>query len=125
MLNPTTYGSASELPVASELFSCRFQIFRNGHLFSVFGDHFETVKNIRFNGKNLSDGHFDAYVFASSHNGECKIFESNIKVTGKHKQINPKKPPKKKRSVKFHQRKVKENMRRKRENETPHEQESS
>ncbi|GFX08224.1 p87 vp80 [Trichonephila clavipes] len=31
MLNPMTYGSASELQVASEVFSCSFQIFRNGH----------------------------------------------------------------------------------------------
>ncbi|GFV85634.1 hypothetical protein TNCV_3436371 [Trichonephila clavipes] len=31
MMNPITYGSASELQAASEVFSCRFQIFRNGH----------------------------------------------------------------------------------------------
>ncbi|GFV84717.1 p87 vp80 [Trichonephila clavipes] len=65
MLNPITYGSASELQAASEVFSCRFQIFRNGYLFAVLGEHFETVKNIRFSGKNLSAGHFDAYVFPS------------------------------------------------------------
>ncbi|GFT41257.1 integrase catalytic domain-containing protein, partial [Trichonephila clavipes] len=65
MLNPMTYGSVSELQAASEVFSCRFQIFRNGHLFAVFGEHFKTVKNIRFSGKNFNAGHFDAYVFSS------------------------------------------------------------
>ncbi|GFT56569.1 hypothetical protein TNCV_4056651 [Trichonephila clavipes] len=40
MLNPVTYGFASELLAASEVVSCRFQIFRNGHLFAVFGEHF-------------------------------------------------------------------------------------
>ncbi|GFW43564.1 p87 vp80 [Trichonephila clavipes] len=93
MVNPMTYRSASELQAASEVFSCRFQIFRNGHLFAVFGEHFETVKNIRFSGKNLSSIHFDAYGF-SSNNEEWEIFESNIKVPGKQKQINPKLPPK-------------------------------
>ncbi|GFT19033.1 p87 vp80 [Trichonephila clavipes] len=60
MLNPMIYGSTSELQAASEVFSCRFQIFRNGHLFAVFEEYFETVKNIRFSGKNMSAGHFDA-----------------------------------------------------------------
>ncbi|GFY66976.1 hypothetical protein TNIN_302021 [Trichonephila inaurata madagascariensis] len=115
ILNPMTY--------ASEVFSCRFQIFRNGHLFAVFGEHFQTVKNIRFGGKNLSAGHFDVYVF-SSNNEECEIFESNIKVPGKQKQINPKMPPKRKRSVRYRTHKVRENMRRKRENEAPLKQES-
>ncbi|GFY21307.1 hypothetical protein TNCV_3993511 [Trichonephila clavipes] len=78
-LSPMTYGSASELQAASEVFSCYFQIFRNGHLFAVFLKHFETVTNIRFSGKNLSSVHFDAYVF-SSNNEEWEIFESNIKV---------------------------------------------
>ncbi|GFY70192.1 hypothetical protein TNIN_29351 [Trichonephila inaurata madagascariensis] len=32
MLNPMTYSSASELQAASEEFSCRIQIFCNGHL---------------------------------------------------------------------------------------------
>ncbi|GFW63833.1 hypothetical protein TNCV_3744371 [Trichonephila clavipes] len=99
-------------------------IFRNGHLFAVFGEHFETVKNIRFSGKNLSAGHFDAYVFVSSNNEECEISESNIKVAGKQKHINPKMLPKTKRSVRFCKHKVRENMRRKRENEAPLEQES-
>ncbi|GFT13827.1 uncharacterized protein TNCV_3023021 [Trichonephila clavipes] len=40
MLNPVTYGFASELLAASEVVSCRFQIFHNGHLFAVFGEHF-------------------------------------------------------------------------------------
>ncbi|GFX34779.1 hypothetical protein TNCV_2514941 [Trichonephila clavipes] len=78
MLNPMTYGSEA----ASEVFSCRFQIFRNRHLFAVFGEHFETVKNIRFSGKNLSSVHFDAYVF-SSNNEEWEISESSIKIPGK------------------------------------------
>ncbi|GFV00553.1 ATP-dependent DNA helicase PIF1 [Trichonephila clavipes] len=123
MLNPMTYGSVSELQAASEVFSCRFQIFRNGHLFAVFGEHFETVKNIRFSGKILSVGHFDAYVF-SSNNKEWEIFERNIKVPGKQKQVNPKMPPKRKRSVRYRTHKVKENMRRKRGNEAPLKQES-
>ncbi|GFY37153.1 CAD protein [Trichonephila inaurata madagascariensis] len=100
------------------------QIFCNGHLFIVFGEHFETVKNIRFSGKNLSVGHFDTYGFVSSNNEECEIFESNIKVAGKQKHINSKMPPKRKRSVRFCKHKVIENMRRKRENEAPLEQES-
>ncbi|GFT29865.1 p87 vp80 [Trichonephila clavipes] len=123
MLNPITYGSASELQAVSEVFSCHFQIFRNGHLFAVFGEHFETVKNIRFSGKNLSAGHFDAYVF-SSNNEEWEIFESNIKVPGKQKQINLKMPHKRKRNVRYRTYKVRENMRRKRENEAPLKQES-
>ncbi|GFW22105.1 p87 vp80 [Trichonephila clavipes] len=123
MLNPMTYGSASELQAASKVFSCRFQIFRNGHLFAVFGEHFETVKNIRFSGKNLSAGHFDAYVF-SSNNEEWEIFESNIQVAGKQRQVNPKMPPKRKRSVRYRTHKVKENMKRKRGNEAPLKQES-
>ncbi|GFU72511.1 hypothetical protein TNCV_2424241 [Trichonephila clavipes] len=101
----------------------RFKIFRNGHLFAVFGEHFETVKNIRFSGKNLSAGHFDAHVF-SSNNEEWEILESNIKVPGKQKQVNPKMPLKRKRSVRYHTHKVKENMRRKRGNEAPLKQES-
>ncbi|GFS40516.1 hypothetical protein TNIN_240061 [Trichonephila inaurata madagascariensis] len=87
-----TYGSTSELQATSEVFSCRFQSFRNGHLFAVFGEYFKTVKNM-FSGKHLSAGHFDAYVFSSNYE-ECEIFESNIKVPGKQKQINPKMPPK-------------------------------
>ncbi|GFY59348.1 hypothetical protein TNIN_235711 [Trichonephila inaurata madagascariensis] len=60
----------------------------------VFGEHFETFKNIRFSGKNLSDELFDAYAFVSSNNEECEIFENNIEVAEKQKQINPKMPPK-------------------------------
>ncbi|GFU82784.1 hypothetical protein TNCV_265811 [Trichonephila clavipes] len=122
-LNLMTYGSAFELQAASEVFSCHFQIFRNGHLFVVFGEHFQTVKNIRFSGNNLSAGHFDAYVF-SFDNEECESFESNLKVPGKLKQIDPKMPPKRKRSVRYRTHKVRENMRRKRENEAPLKQES-
>ncbi|GFY39336.1 hypothetical protein TNIN_389551 [Trichonephila inaurata madagascariensis] len=99
-------------------------IFRNGHLFAVFGEHFETVKNIRFRGKNLSAEHFDVYVFVSFNNKKCEIFESNIKVAGKQKQINPKMPSKRKKSVRFCKHKVTENMKRKRENETPLQQKS-
>ncbi|GFY54376.1 hypothetical protein TNIN_339321 [Trichonephila inaurata madagascariensis] len=73
MLNTMTYSSASELQAVSELYSCHFQNFYNGHLFTEFRENFETVKN-------MSDGHFDAYMFVSSHNEECEIFESNIKV---------------------------------------------
>ncbi|GFS83634.1 hypothetical protein TNCV_1658331 [Trichonephila clavipes] len=54
MFNPITYGSASELQASSEVFFfffCRFQIFCNGHLLAVYGEHFETVKNVRFNAK--------------------------------------------------------------------------
>ncbi|GFW00987.1 hypothetical protein TNCV_1762251 [Trichonephila clavipes] len=63
-----------------------------------------------------------AYVF-SSNNEEWEIFESNIKVPGKKKQINPKMPPKRKRSVRYHTHNVIKNMRRKRENEAPLKQE--
>ncbi|GFW69784.1 hypothetical protein TNCV_1884281 [Trichonephila clavipes] len=101
----------------------RFQIFRNGHLFAVFGEHFESFNNIRFSGKNLIAGHLDAYVFVSYNHEECEIFESNIKVAGKQKQINPKIPTQRKRNVRFRKHKVKENIR-KRENEAPLEQES-
>ncbi|GFX80532.1 hypothetical protein TNCV_4948661 [Trichonephila clavipes] len=37
MLNPVTYDFASELLAASEVVSCRFQIFRNGHLCCIWG----------------------------------------------------------------------------------------
>ncbi|GFU08238.1 hypothetical protein TNCV_3766751 [Trichonephila clavipes] len=50
-----------------------------------------------FNGKNLSAGHFDAYVFVSSNNGG-EVLGSNIQVARKQKQINPKMPLKRKRS---------------------------
>ncbi|GFY76872.1 hypothetical protein TNIN_139311 [Trichonephila inaurata madagascariensis] len=96
MLYHVTYGSASELQAASEVFSCRFQIFRNEHLFAVFEEHFETDKILRFNGKNLR----------------------------KQKQINPKMPAKRKRSVHYRTHKVRENMRRKRKNEAQLKQES-
>ncbi|GFR18745.1 hypothetical protein TNCT_96591 [Trichonephila clavata] len=82
------------------------------------------LRMVHFRASKTLQVHETSYVFASSPNEGCNIFKSNIIITGKHKEINPKKPPKKKRSVQFHQNKVKTNMRRKRENETPEEQES-
>ncbi|GFY24006.1 hypothetical protein TNCV_4896871 [Trichonephila clavipes] len=78
---------------------------------------------MRFSGKNLSDGLFHSYVFVSSNNEECGIFENNIEVAEKQRQINPKMPPKRKRHVRF----CKQSQRKyekKTENEAPLEQES-
>ncbi|GFU68438.1 hypothetical protein TNCV_3869301 [Trichonephila clavipes] len=108
----------------------RFKVFTHDHQGNNYPSH-EAYKTAMLNlvltapllmAKNLSAGHFDAYVF-SSNNEECEIFESNIKVPGKQEQINPKMPPKKKRSVRYRTHKDREN-RRKRENEAPLKQES-
>ncbi|GFS58154.1 OTU domain-containing protein [Trichonephila inaurata madagascariensis] len=60
MLNPMTYSSASELQAASEVFSCRFQIFHMGHLFAVFGEYFETDKKKGLGKKPDFGFNFDA-----------------------------------------------------------------
>ncbi|KAG2466062.1 F184B protein, partial [Polypterus senegalus] len=73
MLKPFTYGSACELMAAAELFSCRFQVYRNGQIFYTFGEPPMPLKHLRFTGDNMSSGHFDVYECFNSQKLDAKL----------------------------------------------------
>ncbi|KAG2462666.1 BODG dioxygenase, partial [Polypterus senegalus] len=73
MLKPFTYASACELMVAAELFSCRFQVYRNGQIFYTFAEPPMALKHLRFTGDNLSSGRFDVYECFSSQKLDAKL----------------------------------------------------
>lgn len=60
MLKKTTFGTYSEIMAAGRLYNYKFEVFRNGQLFTSSGLETDPVRRLRFTGK-LSGGHFDAY----------------------------------------------------------------
>ncbi|EDW27802.1 GL19903 [Drosophila persimilis] len=61
MSRPYTYGSLCELMAAGIIYNLRFEVYRNGILYTSTGSLDLPVRRLRFR-DNLSAGHFDAYV---------------------------------------------------------------
>ncbi|SPP86890.1 OVARIAN TUMOR DOMAIN-containing deubiquitinating enzyme 10-like [Drosophila guanche] len=61
MSQPYCYGGYCELKAAARIYNYRFEVFRSGELYADAGNHGRAVRRLRFT-RDLSCGHFDAYV---------------------------------------------------------------
>lgn len=61
MMKYSMYGGFCELIAAGLIFRFKFEVYRNGLIYTECGSNYYPVRQLRFN-QELSSGHFDAFL---------------------------------------------------------------
>lgn len=77
MSKKTTFGTASELFAAGEIYEYFFEVYQNGELIYSFGNIHNPVKRLRFTG-NLDGGHFD--VLLEKNDGSKSVCINDVQL---------------------------------------------